>query len=201
MLASPVKLFASSCDIDSINGKLSGNGLFADFTQSKEIAALSRPLISKGQIWMSQNGELLWQVLTPFKSTMVIHKKGVRLYSKDDQFQGDRNHAMVTDISNIFLALLSGKLEQLDTAFSHELICGDNKEEQAKSSHQKWKLILTPKAEKIEKLISEIIILGHADIEQIHFTEKRGDKTEIHLARKGTEAKDQFKQYFEKTVE
>lgn len=191
------KIFASSCDIESVKYKLANDRLYADFVQSKSIAALSRPLISKGQIWMSPDGELVWQVLVPFKSTMVIHQGGVRQYTKDDRLKGNRNNPMVTDISKIFLALLSGNIEQINETFSNQLICA---KETPENPGNAWQLVLTPKESIFESFINQISIFGNQQLQEIHFVETRGDKTEITLSQKYTQVQGQFDQYIEREI-
>lgn len=178
---------ASNCSIDNINKKLARNNLYADFVQTKTIKVLTRPLISKGQLWMSEQQALVWQVLFPIKSTMVLHSSGVTQFAKDDSFLGKKEHAMVTDLSNVFLLLLSGNMEKLNRSFSTSLTCDNNSDQ--------WQLALKPKAEKIKNFISYINISGGKELENILFAEKRGDKTELNLSHKDSNDFSQLEKY------
>ena len=166
----------TACDQDKVNAILAQQSLNADFVQMKKIAALSRPLISKGQIWMSPEGQLIWQILKPLKSTMLIQDNSFKLFNKNDELQPDNRNALVKDISSLFLTLLSGDSEKLSSMFNQILKCDENS----------WHLELRPKEQKLSNLISLITLSGEESLTNISFQENRGDLTTIELSHRVT---------------
>ncbi len=164
-------LSAASCNMDFINTKILNNPFYANFTQTKTIPVLSRPLISKGLIWMSPTGKLVWQNQLPIKSTMVISDSGVNFYNKNDQLLPDNNHTMVKDISALFLNLLSGNSALLAEQFVQSLLCTDDS----------WQLDLEPINKSLSEIMVKITLYGSDSLNVIAFQEKRGDKTRIEL--------------------
>jgi len=195
-------VLSADCDINSVNEKLSNQAAYSDFVQTKTIKTLSRPLVSKGQIWVGPNEELVWQLIMPIKSTMVLHQDGVRQYNKHDELQSEQNHAVIAELSKVFLALLAGNMQQLQSMLSFQLFCGGNGElQKAKSvtdasENSTWKLVLKPKTKNISELMTEIVVSGASRVETIRFTETRGDSTEIHLTPKHIDASKIFDKYF-----
>ncbi len=180
-------LFGSiaACDQEKINAILAQQSLYADFLQKKSIAALSRPLISKGQIWMNSKGTLIWHILTPLKSTMVIQDKGFKLYNKNDELQPNNRNTLVNDISSLFLTLLSGDSVKVSSMFNQTLKCDNNS----------WNLELRPKAKKFINLTSLITLSGEESLTTISFQENRGDKTTIELSHRQTDNHDELEKY------
>ncbi len=171
VISSYFSLLIADCDVESVNAKISKSNLYANFTQTKTIASLSRPLISKGQIWMSSEGQLVWQTQFPIQSTMVMSGQGVKLYNKNNQLQHDSNNAMVKNISGLFLSLLSGNVDELEQKFHQQLTCAE----------MLWKLELRPKDESLLKMIEQLSLQGSDILEIIAFQEARGDSTTIDL--------------------
>ncbi len=164
-------LSATSCNIDYINTQVLNNPIYANFTQTKTIPVLTRPLISKGLIWMSPTGKLVWQSQFPIKSTMVVSDSGVNFYNKSDQLLPDNNHTMVKDISALFLNLLSGNSAKLAEQFEQSLLCTESS----------WKLDLEPKNKSLSEIMVRLSLYGSDSLNVIAFQEKRGDKTTIEL--------------------
>jgi len=197
-------VLSADCDIRLVNEKLSNQAAYLDFVQTKTIKALSRPLVSKGQIWVGPNEELVWQLVMPIKSTMVLHQEGVRQYNKHDELQSEQNHAVIAELSKVFLALLAGDMQQLQSMFSFQFLCGGKDESQKANSvsdaieNSAWELILKPKVKNISELMTEIVVSGADRVDIIRFTETRGDSTQIQLTPKHIDASKLFDKYFVK---
>lgn len=183
----------ASCSLETVNQRLSEQKISADFVQSKKIAILTRSLKSSGKIWMSDDEELVWMSLKPFRSTMVIQADGIRQYDKNDRYKGMQNQTVVTDLSNVFLSLVKGDVEKLDEAFEIEFECvtKENVSDSAvlsssqsipkEEQYSPWTMVLTPRTDALKKLISKMSLSGAQTISKIHFIEQRGDETEIGL--------------------
>ena len=161
----------AACTIESINEKIAKSNVLANFTQSKTINGLSRPLISKGIIWMRSTGELIWQTTLPIKSTMVIRESGIKLFNKNDVLLPENKYPLAKDISRLFLSILGGDVKKLEDNFVQNVNCKDSS----------WQVDLQPENKTLSGIIETIRLSGSDEIESIGFQEKRGDKTEIKL--------------------
>lgn len=178
---------ASDCDINSIGQQLAPVQAY-EFNQSRTVAALSRPLRSQGVIWLSDNEQLVWQVQNPIKSTTVISADGVREYNRNDELQPVADAAIASDLSDIFLNLLSGNFSALNNAFNSTVDCSD----------EGWAVELFPQEQPFNELLSTLNMTGNEAIESISWQEVRGDTVEISLEASNTAIDDEsIKSYLE----
>lgn len=49
----------------------------AEFTQTKELKMLTRPITSEGKLYYHRPGEFRWEYTTPIKSVLVKNKQGI----------------------------------------------------------------------------------------------------------------------------
>ncbi|TQV87857.1 LolA family protein [Aliikangiella coralliicola] len=178
---------ASTCQIKQISQKIAKSELHSDFIQTKEIKALSRPLISRGKIWLSPSNKLIWQVSSPLKSTMVIGAGEMYQFDKNDLPVEIPPNAIANEISTLFFNLLSGNLESLKSHFTITKQCNE----------MGWSIKLSPIKNEFSKLLKTIELTGQVHIESILFEESRGDLTKIRL----TALKEQAPQVLEKYLE
>ncbi len=162
---------ATDCDLESIHHHLTRNMINTNFIQTKHIKSLSKPLISKGQLWMSPDQQLVWQTQVPILSTMVMSKNSMRMFNKYDKEINEARPQLITQIANMFITILNGESRNLKNLFEHKTSCND----------KKWKLDLIPKDAELLKIINKISIMGSTSIERISYQEKRGDFTKVDL--------------------
>ena len=161
--------------------------MLSNFTQSKHINGLSRPLISKGLIWMSPAGQLVWQTQMPIKSTLVITESGIKFFNKQDELLPDNNYPLANKISGLFLSILGGDVKKLEASFVQNLNC----------EKKRWQLDLEPKNKSLSGIIKVISLSGNDDIESIGFQEQRGDRTVIELVRQESTTRVKLERYLE----
>ncbi len=165
-------LFTLGCELADLSFLVPDIKVQYEFIQSKTVAALSRPLISSGVLGFSANEELIWQTQHPFKSTLVISAKGLKQFNQNDVLVSELGNPMVVKLSQIFLSLLSGNTQKLETDFTQKITCENGS----------WQISLTPGSGSYETLLSLISLSGTQYIEKITFLEARGDYTEILLS-------------------
>jgi outer membrane lipoprotein carrier protein len=62
----------------------------AEFTQTKQLKMLTKPIISEGKLYYHAPGEFRWEYATPIKSVLVKNKQGVhRVTWRGGKFQPD----------------------------------------------------------------------------------------------------------------
>lgn len=160
-----------ACGIDDISERLVQSNAYYEFGQTKSVAALSRPLNSRGVIWLSAKGELVWQLRSPIKSTTVMRASGVLEYNRRDELQPPIDNPVAADLSSVFLNILSGNFAGLAETFSHATHCSDGD----------WTIELTPIGEPFAGLLSSLSLSGRDTLLRIVYQESRGDVTEIQL--------------------
>ena len=162
---------SGACSIDGISQRLIDSDAYYEFVQTKVVAALSRPLNSSGVIWLSPNGELVWQLARPIKSTTVITTIGAKEYNRRDELQPSMDNTVASDMSFIFLNVLRGNFSALADLFSQLVKCDEGQ----------WTLDLIPIKEPFSDLLSSLSISGGASLQRVRYEEARGDITEIRL--------------------
>lgn len=188
LLAVLMPRLALSCELEDIANLFPDQTIYLDFRQSKQVASLSRPLVSTGIIWMNpdnvetsdsnevgsidnpdQARQLVWQVQRPIKSTMVISATSVRQFNRQDELLPAINNQIVTDLAGVFLSLLGGEFDQLQQSFNLSVSC-DNDD---------WVLRMEPLSETFRSLFNYIELTGNDKLQAISFQEQRGDITNI----------------------
>lgn len=162
---------SDACDINKISDLIANNRLNAKFEQIKTIEVLSKPLRSQGVMWMSESGDLVWQVNRPIKSTIVINDQGMVQFDRHDKKIAKQKMFSMDEISLMFLNIANGNLEELEKGFDMTWKCQIGT----------WEVMLEPKNKKISNFLSALSIRGDTKIQQFSYTEPRGDTTEITL--------------------
>ena len=181
---SVLPLYVQGCELADLDFLQPDATMVYEFTQTKTVAALSRPLISNGVFGL--NGQqLVWQTLRPLKSTLVISSAGLKQFNRDDVLVSKLNNPQVAELAQVFLNLLSGNMTTLAAAFTQTLSCeGDQ-----------WQLELVPASEATGKLLTSISLSGAEHIEQLAFREVRGDDVVIELAAQPDNTAVDFERY------
>lgn len=163
---------AHSCSLQSVTEQVREHAPLNQFQQTKRIAILSKPLVSTGYLLVSDDHGVVWQTSEPLKGTIVINNDSLKQFNKDDQAVSaptNSNQKASQLISSTFLAILAGDFEQLERNFSAELICDE----------QQWQIQLQAKHDDMQRLLTDITIIGNTNIQQLTFAEANGDTTKL----------------------
>lgn len=166
----PLDLLA--CEMADLAFLAADETLHYEFTQTKTVAALANPLVSNGVLGLSAKQQLVWQTLRPLKSTLVIGADGLRQFNRNDQLVNEVANPVASELAQVFLGLLSGNTDVLETAFTQSLTCEDSN----------WQLNLVPADNDLKTMLESLTLNGAEHIEKISFREARGDYTEILLS-------------------
>lgn len=161
-----------SCSLQSVTEQVREHASLNQFQQTKRIAILSKPLVSTGYLLVSDEGGVVWQTSEPLKGTIVINNDSLKQFNKHDQAvsaPANSNQKASQLISSTFLAILAGDFEQLERNFSAELVCDE----------AQWKIQLQAKHDDMQRLLTDITIIGDTNIQQLTFAEANGDTTEL----------------------
>lgn len=146
----------------------------ASFRQERHIANLSRPLMSRGSVYMDEEGTLFWKQEHPFPVLIKMMPEAIEESVPDSPPQRitrEQNPYLVT-FSRAFVSLFAGETQQLSTLFKLEPVQTDSG----------WHIQLTPKDENVKKVINTINILGAQRVEEFQFMESGTNRTTIYLS-------------------
>jgi len=147
--------------------------LRADFTQTKQMPALKRPLITSGKLLYSKAQGVIWQISKPYPISYILSEDKVVEISAD----GSRKERAVRDmpgfaqISRIFKAMLSGDVNALNGYFDNKI--------QIEPNQAGWQLQLTPKQTQTLRFVQGIVVTGNQFVSSINIQEPNAASTAI----------------------
>lgn len=145
--------------------------LQVDFIQTKQMAALKKPLVMKGALLYNKTDGIVWQLVSPYRIRYEFNGQAMI----ETNAAGERRERKAEDspaiaqISNIFKAILSADQALLAQHFNLTAL----------GSIQKWEMHLTPKAAYLRKAMTEIVMTGNHTVETVQIDEANGDRTDI----------------------
>lgn len=193
MLACVLPLRSFGCELAELGFLAADDAVHHEFTQTKTVAALARPLVSAGVLGISSAGELIWQTQRPLKATLVITAESLRQYDRRDELVSELAIPVVQAFARLLLSVFRGDLAALDNTFRQTLACTD----------VTWELTLVPTGGEFALLVRSVTLGGSlggalggtpgeettaaadtvpARLQRIAFEEVRGDRTEILLS-------------------
>jgi hypothetical protein len=132
------------------------------FRQEKNIKVLKKPLISTGTFIYHRSRGVIWQTLMPVSSVLLVNQ--TRLLTA----QGEQ--ALPPAFGRVFTAMFGGDLQAMKEGFD---ISGMNDKGGA------WKLQLKPKDALLQKIITDMQLMGSKELQQIDIREANGNFTRI----------------------
>lgn len=152
--------------------------LRGDFVQSREIAGLSRPLVSSGRFLISELG-LFWGQSEPFESTLIAREDSLT------QQIGDRAPVTITledqpiavSIGRVFLGLFQGNRDRLSEHFD---VAFEQRE-------ARWRLELDPITFPLTESVERIVVEGNRHLERIRIDGIAEDVMTIDLSNQSAE--------------
>jgi len=144
-----------------------------NYTQTKEIALLSRPLESHGDFILSKLG-LFWRQQSPPAGIVIADGKRLvqQIGDGDPEVTDDSSNPMALPFSRIFLGIFSGDEESLRTHFEITF----------SATGEAWEIGLVPTTEPMSLAIESIILYGREHIEDLTVVNRSSDKTVIRFS-------------------
>jgi outer membrane lipoprotein-sorting protein len=145
----------------------------AEFTQTKQMQALKRPLITTGQFTYAQSDGVLWQIVQPYRISYVLGEDKIVEIDASGlrKERGLREVAGLAQVGRVFRAVLGANASALHSYFDMSV--------QREAGVDQWQLMLKPKQQQIAKSLSLITITGSQFVETIVMTEASGDNTTL----------------------
>ena len=151
--------------------------LHVEFTQTRTLAALSRPLKASGSMTLSRELGVLWQIRKPLTLGFVITPKGLMEVGPDGKprAKAAKDAPVVAQMGRILQSLLQGRWSALDDYFTLR----------AEGNPERWKIILAPKPQ-TASFIKGVQVAGGRFLERVHVEEAGGDTMDILFERPRT---------------
>lgn len=148
--------------------------LQARFTQKKYLSEIPQPLIANGDFVFLRDVGVYWHTEKPFDSVFVLTQQGILQRDEGSEalrVSSDKQPA-VRVIADIFFALFTLNVSKLETDF----------EMFGQKQDGRWILGLRPKSAAVASVFKQATVSGTAVVEQVVFTDKRGDRTVIEMS-------------------
>jgi len=170
LLLAPAPLHAAPADADTlarIGAQIEQHAVVrAEFTQSKQMAALKRPLVTTGRLVFSRRHGVLWQIEQPYRITYVLGEERIVEIAADGtrRERGLRDVPGMAQVGRVFRALLGANTAALGETFT-VVVRGDS---------GKWEIDLKPRQAQLAQFLSGLYLSGGRFVESIRIDENGG---------------------------
>lgn len=141
------------------------------FEQSQYLAALSTPLVSRGEVDLQNSGSIRWHVLDPIDYELFIDVKGVVTSSDGTTI----DHPAIMRLVRMLLTMDTGALS---TTFAIQGTCDD----------KGWSLVMTPTDEMLKGLFDRINANGNDLLSGVELVAHSGDRTVFRFTDLGSDS-------------
>lgn len=143
----------------------------AEFTQSKQMAALKRPLVTTGRLVFSRRHGVLWQIEQPYRMSYVLGEERIVEIASDGtrRERGLRDVPGLAQVGRVFRAMLGANTAALREVF----------EVRVQGDLVKWEIELKPRQAQLAQFLSGLQLSGGRFVEGIRIGETGGDMTHI----------------------
>jgi len=141
-----------------------------DFSQTRTLAALSRPLKASGSLVLVRDKGVIWALKRPVALTYVMGAQGLTVVNGDGsrEHKSAREAPMAAQMGQIFRALAQGDWKVLGNFFT---VTGEG-------GSERWEVDLLPNAQ-AAAFVKRVHLNGGRFIDRIRIEEATGDRTEL----------------------
>lgn len=143
----------------------------AEFTQTKQMAAMKRPLVTRGRLTFSRSQGVLWQIEQPYRMTYVLGETRIVEIGSDGarKVRETRDVPGLAQVGRVFHAMLGANPAALREHFD---VTGQG-------DLNRWNLELKPRQAQLAQFLSGLQLSGGRFVEDIRIGEAGGDSTQI----------------------
>ncbi|WP_341900317.1 outer membrane lipoprotein carrier protein LolA [Fluviicola taffensis] len=126
----------------------------ADFTETATSSLLTNAQKGTGKMWYKKENKIRWEKTKPESQVILINGKTVKLQEKGKEISSASSKIVVKKIQSLMVQMMTGEfLNEKEFKISYL----ENK--------SNYKLILTPKSDKMKRYVSEInLIFGKKEL-------------------------------------
>jgi hypothetical protein len=141
-----------------------------DFTQTRTLAALSRPLKAGGSLVLARDRGLIWTLKRPVALTYVMTPRGLLVLDAEGgrERRTARDAPVVAQLGRVFQAVTQGDWQALDAWFTAS----------GSGSPERWTVELMPRPQ-AAAFVRRIRLDGGRCIDRVRLEEPGGDRMEL----------------------
>lgn len=145
--------------------------LRAEFTQTKQMAAMKRPLVTSGHLVYARRFGVLWQIEKPYRMSYVLGDEKIVEIGADGvrRERGLREAPGLAQVGRVFRAMLGA-----DTTALREIF-----EASVQGDTAKWEIELKPRRPQFAQFMTVLRLSGGRFVDSISISEAGGDTTQI----------------------
>jgi len=155
----------------------------AEFTQSKTLRVLKRPLVSSGRLVFLADKGILWQVREPFPTRLLVKQDALIRWNESGEPEriGFAQSPVFGAFARVFISMFTGAFTPLQENFTIA----------SHLTEKNWRLDLTPRDQDageniLAKIFARIRVMGSRFVDELEIEERRGDRTRITFTNMGT---------------
>jgi hypothetical protein len=153
------------------------NIIHAEFTQIRKLAALKRPVVSKGKVVVAGGKGIVWQIEHPYLATYIITKETIAEVDQDGRRKASQAEQaqQFRQVTKMISSLLELNEKNLSENFSIV----------ASGDIDQWTVNLVSR-DALARFIAKITMRGGSFVDEVTIEETSGDSSQIqfHSARK-----------------
>lgn len=144
--------------------------IHAEFTQTKTLQALKRPLRTSGQLVFARGQGVLWRIEKPYQASYALSAERVTEVGPDGsrRVRAAREVPALAQVGRVFQAIFQGDIKGLEEHFE-VTVSGDA---------ERWRVDLAPKPA-LARFLKGISARGGRFLDLIEVEETQGDRTRI----------------------
>ncbi len=143
----------------------------ADFTQTRQLAVMKRPLVSSGHVLYARGHGVLWQAEQPKRISYALGEDRIAEVGPDGarRERGVREVPGLSQVSRVLRALFDADSAVLEQYFELSL----------RGDAAKWELDLKPRQPQLAQVLTAIRVSGGRFVDAVRLDEAGGDVTQI----------------------
>ncbi len=168
--------------IEDVQKRLSAQPVMkTQFEQNRQIKGMSKPLISKGSLIISQEKGLWWHQKTPFELTLLLTDSVMKQKTANQppQIITASQNPQLFQFNSLLSALFKADRNALEKNFTIKFTDKGN---------NRWGISLTPKAAPLNKIFKKIKLSGQNFLENVLIHDLQGDQTSLRFFNHHTNA-------------
>lgn len=139
--------------------------LRSDFTQTKTVAAMTRPIVTSGKFVYAREQGILWKIEQPYRVTYALSEKGAAEVDANGVAVRAANQSQgLQHVGRIFRALFEADFAALGQYFVPTV----------SGSANRWELTLAPRGP-LRQVFKNVRVRGARFVEEVNFDEANGD--------------------------
>jgi hypothetical protein len=143
----------------------------ADFVQTRTMADLARPLVTRGRMVVWSAGGVIWQIEKPVRATYVLRDDSTLEIAADGtrSVRSARDDRGAARIGRVLRAVLKGDAKTLGEWFDAD----------PRIAGERWTLALTPRQGPLAFYVKSVQISGAEFVQSVRIVEENGDTTQM----------------------